>query len=76
MSVCTMTVPKKKGTPGSRSRTRRRRTANVMIRVTKAYREWLVELAEFKQMTLSDMIDDAVSIYARNEGFSKMPPKR
>jgi hypothetical protein len=52
------------------------RTVVTNIRSTPAWREWLVELAEFQRLTVADVIDQAVVAYARQAKFPKPIPKR
>jgi excisionase family DNA binding protein len=49
---------------------------SVSIRVAPEYRDWLDRLAEFKRLTLVDVIDQALVKYARDEGFDEVAPKR
>jgi hypothetical protein len=52
------------------------RVATTPVRSTAAWKAWVEELAEFKRMTVSDVIDHAIVAYARDEGFTKAAPKR
>jgi len=48
----------------------------VSIRVATDYRDWLNRLADHERINTSDLIDRAITRYAREVGFKEMPPKR
>jgi hypothetical protein len=48
----------------------------VSIRVASDYRDWLDRLAEFERVNLSDLLDRAITRYARDVGFKEAAPKR
>jgi hypothetical protein len=48
----------------------------VSIRVATDYRDWLNRLADFERVNLSDLIDRAITRYAREVGFKEVAPKR
>lgn len=46
------------------------------IKGTRAWKEWLERAAEHCRLSVSSLIDRAVTDYARKEGFDQPPPKR
>jgi uncharacterized protein (DUF1778 family) len=48
----------------------------VSIRVSSEYRDWLNRLAEFERVNLSDLLDRAITRYARDVQFKEVAPKR
>lgn len=48
----------------------------VGIKGTRAWKEWLEKAADHCRMSVSGLIDKAVSEYAKKEGFDEPPPKR
>lgn len=64
--------PKKKKTgegPESRS-------FGIAIRGSKEWRDWVMELADFRRLKATDLIDQALVEYADRHGFTKRAPKR
>lgn len=77
MSIGLMAEPKHpKKRPGPKPNPAKTRNAAIMVRSTDEWKEWVEELAAFKRMTASDLIDHALVAFAREAGFTKMPPRR
>jgi hypothetical protein len=83
MSVGLMSEPKKpKKKPGPKPDPSRSRNAVTMVRSTETWKRWLESLAEHDGNTrradanISETIDRALALYARDIGFEKTPPKR
>jgi hypothetical protein len=52
------------------------RVTTVAVRASLAWKEWVDRLAEFKRLTVADVIDQALVKYARDEGFKEVAPRR
>jgi hypothetical protein len=52
------------------------RPTTVAVRASVAWKEWVDRLADFKRLTVADVIDQALVKYARDEGFTEAAPKR
>jgi hypothetical protein len=46
------------------------------IRGTAEWRDWLNRLADHCRLKSADVIDRALIVYAKQEGFTEPPPKR
>ncbi len=47
----------------------------VRVRVSGAFKDWLIRFAEAERSDMSDLIDDALTSHAKSRGFEP-PPKR
>lgn len=78
MSLGTMAKVK----PGPKVGEGGERDVPTTIRSTRAWKEWLTELAAHdadarrSQINVSDTVDQALVAYARSIGFAKVAPKR
>jgi hypothetical protein len=73
-----LTVAKKKQGPAQRPGPEKPtgdRVDSVRIRVSGAYKDWLVRFADAERSDMSDLIDDALTAHAKARGF-EAPPKR
>jgi hypothetical protein len=52
------------------------RGTTVALRTSVGWKEWLDRLANFKRLTVADVIDQALVKYARDEGFDEVAPRR
>jgi hypothetical protein len=52
------------------------RGAQVTIRSTDAWKQWVAEFADFDRAIVSDTVDHALVDYARSIGFKEVAPKR
>jgi predicted transcriptional regulator len=52
------------------------RVTTVAVRASEAWKEWVDQLADYKRLTVADVIDQALVKYARDEGFPEAAPKR
>lgn len=68
--------PMAKKKPGPKPTEGVGRTSLTTIRSTPEWKAALEELAEFKRLTVADVIDHAIVAYARGEAFPKPIPKR
>jgi hypothetical protein len=50
--------------------------ANLHIRATQEWTDWVKEGAEHCRLSVSSVIDVALTRYFKDEGFAKKPPKR
>ena len=66
-------MAKKKASPPPDSGAR---VTTVAVRATVAWKEWVDRLADFKRLTVADVIDQALVKYARDDGFAEVAPKR
>ena len=48
----------------------------VQMRASAEWRKWLDRLASFKHMPTSILVEQALIEYARNHGFTELPPAR
>jgi hypothetical protein len=68
----TATVGRKKAKPGTPAR----KPVILVVRGAPEWGEWLAELAEHCRATASELADDALTAYAKAQGFPKKPPRR
>lgn len=61
--------PKKQRGPGEDPKA-------VTIKGSEAWRSWVNELADFRRLRTTDLIDQALVEYAERHGFTKRAPKR
>jgi hypothetical protein len=54
----------------------RSRQANLHIRATQEWTDWVKEGAEHCRLSVSSVIDVALTRYFKDEGFAKKPPRR
>jgi hypothetical protein len=54
----------------------RTRVTTVAVRASVAWKEWLDRFADFRRLTVADVIDQALVSHARETGFTELPPKR
>lgn len=66
----TMGRPKKKGLAGEP------KAVGLAIRGSVAWRDWVMELADFRRLKATDVMDQALVEYAERHGFAKPAPKR
>jgi hypothetical protein len=66
---------KKRAKPGPKPDPTRARSTLVTIRCHPDWRVWLAGFAAAKRLDVSELVDEALLRYARNEGY-EMPPKR
>jgi hypothetical protein len=48
----------------------------LVVRGTPEWGEWLLRLAEHCRATASELADDALAAYAKQQGFAEKPPRR
>jgi hypothetical protein len=48
----------------------------IVVRGCVEWRDWVMELADFRRLKATDLIDQALVEYAENHGFKKPAPKR
>ena len=53
-----------------------RRPVAVTIKGNKQWKDWLEEAAAYCRMSVSALVDVAVTRYAKEQGFTKRPPER
>lgn len=51
-------------------------SVNICVRASRAWRAYLLRVAESERITVSSLIDRAVEAYARASQLAEMPPKR
>jgi hypothetical protein len=51
-------------------------TSIVSVRCSLEFRAWLDGLADHERISVSDLFDRAMTSYARDIGYKKIPPKR
>jgi hypothetical protein len=57
------------------TKTRREPTANLMIRSTKSWHDWLTKFAESQNLNRQVAVDHALRMHARARGFQEPPPR-
>jgi hypothetical protein len=50
--------------------------SGIAVRGSKAWRDWVNELADFRRLKMTDLIDQSLVEYAERHGFKKRAPKR
>lgn len=68
--------PMAKNKPGPKPSDGVGRTALITIRSTPEWKASLERFAEFKRLTVADLIDHAIVAFAREEAFPEPIPKR
>lgn len=63
------------GRPGPRPNPERTRSALVNVRSRPEWRDWLRRFAASERKGVSDLVDEALLLLARDRGF-EMPPRR
>lgn len=48
----------------------------IAIRGSKEWRDWVMDLAKFRRLKATDLIDQALTEYAKNHEFKPEPPPR
>src|SRR5262249_4545712 len=48
----------------------------IAIRGSKEWRDWVMDLADFRRLKATDLIDQALVEYAERHGFNPSAPKR
>jgi hypothetical protein len=67
---------KAKVRPATRAEPERSRPANLHIRATQEWVEWVKEGARHCHLSASALIDLALIRYFKDEGFTRKPPRR
>lgn len=68
--------PKAQGRTGRPPRAEGPKQNVLSIRGTAEWRDWLGRLSDHSRLKAADVIDRALILYAKQEGFTEPPPKR
>lgn len=64
-----------KNKPGPKPNANRARDAVVNVRARHEWKEWIEAFAEHEKLDVSEVIAEAMSVFARERSF-RMPPQR